>query len=149
MSKVFGSATYAVATLATLAHWRHKRLRVTVDGHVKRDITGQGIVVANCQYYGGGMWVAPGARPDDGLFDVIVEGSIGKVRGLLKAPKLYKGTHFKDRYLRSKLELLRGTRVDVDSPDRVLVQLDGEVVGWLPARFEIVPGALRIMVPRS
>ena len=47
------------------------------------------------------------------------------------------------------MELLHGARVEVSSPATVLVQLDGEVVGQLPATFEVVPQALRFMVPKA
>lgn len=149
MPKFLGSSTYFLATLATLAGWRHKAMTVSVDGAVSRQFVGQAVVVANCQYYGGGMKIAPSARPDDGVFDVIIEGPIGKAEAMLKARKLYTGTHFEDAGLRQKLELLHATRVEVDSTQRVLVQLDGEVVGRLPATFEIVPSAVRFVVPAS
>ncbi len=147
MPKVLGSASYLVASLVSLAAWRHKKLKVVVDGNIERQITGQAIVVANCQFYGGGMWIAPEASPEDGVFDVIVEGSITKLEAIAKFHKLYRGIHFQDAGLRRKIELLHGSKVEVSSPESVLVQLDGEVVGRLPATFEIVPAALRIMVP--
>ena len=146
MPKVLGGATYFLATLASLAVWRHKRLQVSVDGAINRELVGQAVVVANCQYYGGGMRIAPRAAPDDGVFDILVEGPIGKLEAMLKARKLYEGTHLEDPGLSRKLELLRGARVEVSSSDSVLVQLDGEVVGRLPATFEVVPHGLRIMV---
>jgi diacylglycerol kinase (ATP) len=149
MPRFLGGSTYFVATIASLAGWKHKRLRIVVDGGVHRELVGQAVVVANCQYYGGGMRIAPQAVPDDGVFDVIVEGSIGKLEAMLKARKLYGGTHFEDPGLRRKLELLHGRSVEVSSLDTVLVQLDGEVVGQLPATFEIVPEALRFMVPKT
>jgi len=149
MPKYLGSSTYLLATLASLVGWRHKPLQVSVDGAVRREFIGQAVVVANCRYYGGGMHIAPRAAPDDGVFDVIMEGPIGKLEAVLKARKLYSGTHFEDSGLMRKLELLHGTRVEVSSPDHVLVQLDGEVVGQLPATFEVVPQALRFMVPKA
>jgi diacylglycerol kinase (ATP) len=149
MPKFLGRSTYFVATLASLAAWKHKELRIVVDGGVHRELIGQAVVVANCQYYGGGMRIAPQAVPDDGLFDVIVEGPIGKVEAMLKARKLYSGAHLEDPGLKRKLELLHSARVEVSSPDMVLVQLDGEVVGQLPATFEAIPQALRFMVPKT
>jgi YegS/Rv2252/BmrU family lipid kinase len=149
MSKALGPATYLVATLASLVSWRHKHLSAMVDGNVQREIIGQAVVVANCQYYGGGMRVAPQAIPDDGLLDVIIVGSIGKLEALIKARTLYKGTQFVDAGLRPKLELLRGARLELSSRDRVRVQVDGEVIGELPATFEVLHHAIRIMVPAS
>ena len=151
MPKILGGSTYFIATLASLVGWKHKPLRVVVDDSIRRELIGQAVVVANCQFYGGGMRIAPGAIPDDGIFDVIVEGPIGKLEAMLKAGKLYAGTHLEDPGLRRNLELLHGAKVEVSSPasEVILVQLDGEVVGSLPAIFEIVPGALRFMVPNT
>ena len=59
------------------------------------------------------------------------------------------GSHVEDVGLRRKMELLHGARVEVSSPATVLVQLDGEVVGQLPATFEVVPQALRFMAPKA
>lgn len=148
MPKFLGSSTYFLATLVSLAGWRHKPMLVSVDGAISRQFVGQAVVVANCQYYGGGMRIAPMAVPDDGVFDVIVEGRIGKAEAMIKARKLYSGSHFEDAGLKRKLELLHGSRVEVSSSDQVLVQLDGEVVGRLPVTFEIVHQALRFMVPK-
>jgi diacylglycerol kinase (ATP) len=147
MPKFLGSATYLAATLASLVGWKHKQLHVVIEGGIRRNLIGQAVVVANCQYYGGGMRIAPEAVPDDGVFDVIVEGPIGKLEAILKAPTLYRGTQFEDAGLRRKLELLRGASVKVSSPDDVPVQVDGEVIGQLPAIFEVVPKAVRFMVP--
>jgi len=149
MPKLLGGSTYLIATLASLAVWKHKSLQVSIDGGGRREIVGQAVVVANCQYYGGGMRIAPQAVPDDGVLDVIIEGPIGKFEAMLKARKLYSGTHFEDPGLSRKLELLHCARVEVTSPEAVLVQLDGEVVGQLPAIFEVVPQALRFMVPKA
>ena len=142
-----GKASFAIGTFAGLAGWKHKQMSVIVDGQPPRDLLAQAVTIANCEYYGGGMRVAPMAVPDDGLFDVIITGALGKLEGLQGFSKIYAGTHFEDPKLRLKLEHLRGRRVEVSSTDSVLVQLEGEVVGRLPATFEIMPRALRLLVP--
>jgi diacylglycerol kinase (ATP) len=103
------------------------------------------VVVANGQWHGGAMWLAPEARPDDGLFDVLLIGDVTKADFLLTAPKIYRGTHLSH----PKVELLRSARVRVDAPVRLPIELDGEQVGTTPATFEVVPGALRIRVPAA
>ena len=142
-----GKVSFALGTVAGLAAWKHRQMRVVVDGDTTRDLLAQAVTIANCQYYGGGMRVAPMAEPDDGLFDVIITGPLGKLEGLQGFSKIYAGTHFEDPKLKLKLEHLRGRLIEVTSTESVLVQIEGEVVGRLPATFEIIPGALRLLVP--
>ena len=89
------------------------------------------------------MLLAPGAEPDDGVFDVVLIGDIDRRDFVTTAPKLYKGTYLEH----PKVELLRSTTVVVEAPAPLPVETDGEVVGTTPARFEIVPGALRVRLP--
>ncbi|HVW90836.1 MAG TPA: hypothetical protein VHC01_15355, partial [Gaiellaceae bacterium] len=85
----------------------------------------------------------PDAATDDGLFDVVLIGDVSKVDFLTTAPKIYKGRHVRH----PKVEVLRSTRVRVDAPETLPIELDGEQVGTTPATFEVVPGALRVRVP--
>ena len=101
------------------------------------------VVVANGQYHGGAMWLAPGAEPDDGLLDVLLIGDVTKLDFVTTAPKLYRGTHLSH----PKVELVRSRTVAVDAPERLPIELDGEQLGTTPVRFEVVPGALRVRVP--
>ena len=101
------------------------------------------VVVANGRYFGGGMMICPRAEPDDGLFDVLLIGDLTKRDLLVTLPKTYRGRHLPH----PKAELLRGTVVTVDAPEPLPVELDGEQPGTTPARFEIVPQALRLRVP--
>jgi diacylglycerol kinase family enzyme len=90
------------------------------------------------------MKVAPDACMDDGLFDVVAWEGLGLVDLLVKRPMLYDGTHVRlrnTRVLRARVveaEPLEGAQVHLD--------VDGENPGTLPARFSILPGALRIRV---
>src|SRR3954466_3079361 len=101
------------------------------------------VIVANGQWHGGAMWLAPEARPDDGLSPVILIGDVTKRDFVTTAPKIYKGTYL----AHPKVELLRSRTVAVEAPERLPIELDGEQVGTTPARFEVVPRALRIRVP--
>src|SRR5207237_6889817 len=71
-----GEITIQLASAAALLRWRHKPMVAVIDG-TRREALGQQVVVANCQYFGGGMRVAPHALPDDGLFAVVI---VGKLR---------------------------------------------------------------------
>ena len=103
------------------------------------------IVVANGRYFAGGMMICPEAEPDDGLFDVLLIGEVTKRDLLLTLPKTYRGRHLPH----PKAELLRGASVEVDADEPLPIELDGEQPGTTPVRFEIVPQALRLRIPRQ
>jgi YegS/Rv2252/BmrU family lipid kinase len=142
-----GRASFLIGTLIGLATWRHKPMKVVIDDRETRELVAEAVTVANCQYYGGGMRVTPKAVPDDGLFDVIITGAIGKLEGLRGLRKIYSGTHLDDPGLRRHLEYFLARKVVVSSPEPVMTALDGDLVGTVPATYEIMPGALRVMVP--
>lgn len=137
-----GKVSYFWATLAVFSRWRNDEVRVRVDGeeHAGRM---HDVIVANGVWHGGGMMLAPDARPDDGLFDVVLIGDVSKVDFLTTAPKIYKGKHVHH----PKVEVLRSLKVEVDASEHLPIELEGEQVGTTPAAFEIVPGALRLRVP--
>jgi YegS/Rv2252/BmrU family lipid kinase len=137
-----GKASFFVALVEVFFGWRNAEMHVRVDGEERRGLFNN-TVVANGQYHGGGMWLAPEARPDDGLFDVLVFGDLTKTDFVRNVGKIYKGTHLSH----PKIEQLRGARVEIDAAEPLPIELDGEQPGTTPARFEIVPRALRVRVP--
>lgn len=139
-----GPATFSLVALGAFFRYRNQPLRVDVDGEVTEQVSQQ-VVIANCRWYGGGMQVAPAAEPDDGLFEVITVGDTSFAENLRGLAKIRNGTHLQPGNL--KYRARRGRRVEVSSPQSVLVDLDGEQPGRLPAVFEIQPGALELVVP--
>jgi diacylglycerol kinase (ATP) len=139
-----GKASYLWATLAVFARWSAADVRLTVDGEHRG---GQmfDVIVANGRFVGGGMKICPDAEPDDGLLDVLTIGDVTKSDLVLTMPKIYRGTHLPH----PKAELLRGRSITVDADEALPIQLDGEQPGTTPARFELLPRALRLRVPRG
>jgi len=138
-----GFLSYLGGLVTTLLTYSNKLVHITIDGRVEEIGVVNAVVVANGQYFGGGMWVAPTAQVDDGLFDIAVIGDVGKVEVIGNVPKLYRGTlasHPKVRYF-------RGRNVTVTSGDEVLLDLDGEQPGRAPVTFQLLPQALACMVP--
>jgi len=143
MSKALGGkATFFFALARVFFEWENTVVSVQLDDE-RREARMHDVIVANGQWHGGGMWLAPDARPDDGLFDVVLIGDVSKRDFVTTAPKIYKGTYLSH----PKVEPLRSRTVVVDAPEHLPIELDGEQVGTTPARFEIVPGALRVRVP--
>ena len=139
-----GKISYLWATLAVFARWQNSEVHLRVDAEERRGRMHE-VIVANGRYLGGGMHMAPKALPDDGLFDVLAIGDVTKLDLVQTMPKIYRGTHLPH----PKVEELRGAVVEVDAPEPLPLQLDGEVPGTTPARFELVPGALKVRVPAS
>ncbi len=138
-----GKASYLWATFAVFAGWSAVRTRVAVDSEI-RDGLMFDVIVANGKFLGGGMKMCPGAVPDDGLFDVVTIGDVTKRDLVMTLPKIYRGTHLPH----PKAEALRGRVVTIETDEPVPVELDGEQPGTTPARFEVLPAALRLRVPR-
>jgi diacylglycerol kinase (ATP) len=139
-----GEVTFLWASIRTLLTWRNRPMRIVIDGR-PRELVAQQVVVANCQYFGGGMRVAPTAAPDDGLLDVIVAGDLGTWENLRGLRRIREGTHLVAGSL--KLSHALAERVEVSSPELVRVDADGEQPGVLPALFEVQPGALEVVCP--
>jgi YegS/Rv2252/BmrU family lipid kinase len=144
MSKVLGGkVTFFYALTRVFLAWKNTEVTVTFDDGERRGRM-HDVVVANGAWHGGGMKLAPDALPDDGLFDVVLIGDVGKLDFLTTAPKIYKGRHV----AHPKVDVLRSRRVQVEAAERLPIEVEGEQVGTTPAVFEVVPGALRVRVPR-
>ncbi len=138
-----GKISYYWSTLAVFVRWQTGEMRITVDDETRAQKVID-VLVANGRYLGGGMMMLPEAEPDDGLFDVLVIGDVTKRDLMFTLPKSYRGKHLPH----PRLEVLRGRTVTVDADEPLPIQLDGEQPGTTPARFEVVPRALRLRVPR-
>jgi diacylglycerol kinase (ATP) len=91
------------------------------------------------------MRVAPIARVDDGRLDLVTIDEVGWPRALFKIAKLYRGTILYDPSVRH----LRTERVQIDAEPLAPVEAEGQLAGWSPAVFSILPGALRVVVPEA
>jgi YegS/Rv2252/BmrU family lipid kinase len=143
MSKALGGkATFFYALTRVFLEWQNTEVTVTLDDTERRGPM-HDVIVANGRWHGGGMMLAPDAEPDDGLFDVVLIGDVSKLDFATTAPKIYKGKHVHH----PKVEVLRSRRVQVEAPETLPIELEGEQVGTTPVTFEVVPGALRVRVP--
>jgi len=140
---VGGSGAFLVGALRAIL--RHRSLPVTlkVDGEVVHEGPLILATAANGRYFGGGMLVAPQAHCDDGRLDVVALSGISKSQLLVKLFQLYRGTHLKDGLVRT----FRGRVIEALGPPGVCLEVDGEPLGTLPARIEILEGALSLLAP--
>jgi len=137
-----GRASFMVSTVKVFARWKSAAVEATVGAEARSGRMFE-IVAMNGPYAAGGMKIAPEASLDDGLLDCVLFGDVTKLDFVTTFPKIYAGRHL----AHPKIELVRGATVTVESDPPLPVVLDGEQPGTTPARFEIVPGALRVRVP--
>lgn len=141
-----GPLRYLTGTLGALARYQPPRMRLWIDGTmIERDV--YLAAVANACFFGGGMRIAPEAKLDDGLFDIVILDAIPRMRLARKIARVYRGTHLAE----PEITCMRGSHVIAQtvSPDACqsgLLDLDGENPGMLRAEFRILPKALRLLM---
>lgn len=141
-----GRLAYSLATLSSMFHHQRPTLQINYADAQKSYKDLNMLAVANGAFFGGGMHIAPNAVLDDGAFDLVSVWGWTPLQFVLKASKVFAGTHLD----LPGVDELRGI-ADLDvkilqSETPVHIELDGENVGQLPARFEILPKALRLQV---
>jgi diacylglycerol kinase (ATP) len=136
-----GKLSFLRGLLVTLFQYRNKRIRIGLDDRPPFEVKASSIVIANGQYFGGGMWVAPPARMDDGLLEVVVVGDVSRVEVLTNTRRLYKGTLAEH----PKVQAFQARSLTLESEEEVFIDLDGELVGRLPVRFELLPKKIKIL----
>ena len=133
---------YAWGILTAAAVYRARRVKLSVDDGPTTELPIRNTIIANGRYFGRGFLAAPDAEMDDGLFDIVTVGDFGTFEGMWHVPKLRWGKHLGLK----KVGHSRGRRVHVTTDEDVLLEMDGDLVGTLPATFEILPGAVKVKV---
>ncbi len=136
-----GTITYLALVVLTLRSYVNKDVDLSMDGQQIRGRMNS-VIVCNCRYFGGGMFVAPDASPEDGIFDVVTIGDISHLEFLKTVPRVYNGTHLTHPMVR----LHRAREVTVVARQDMWIQADGEVIGRAPVTFRVLPQALRLKV---
>ena len=136
-----GKLRYPLAVLRELPVFRPIPYVVVLDGR-RIETRAMLVTVANTTSFGGGMRVSPGAIVDDGLLDVMIVHELSIPAFLRVFPRVYSGTHV----THPAVEQHRATHVRLEA-DGIRSQADGEPFADLPIDAEVVPGALRVVVP--
>ena len=137
-----GQISFLWGILTTLPTYKNKLTKYRVDDGPEEEKILNTFIVANGRYYGGGLKPAPNAELDDGVFDVVSIGDVGFFEAVSSLGKFRKGTYLEI----PKVTFSKGKTVVASSEQTQLVEMEGEVVGRLPARFEMVPKAMKIIV---
>lgn len=144
-SKVLGgTVSFLLASAKAGMNFQNQRVRLSFDDEPPIDTIIQVCAVANGRYFGGGMYIAPEAHLDDGLFDVVAIGDMSRKEMLLSGYRIYNGTHL----TLDKVSHRRAKKVHAEplSSEPVLLDVDGETPGRLPATFSVMPRALSVIV---
>ena len=137
-----GGVSFLIGTIKAIARHRSQHVTLRVDGEVVHDAPLVLAAAANGRYFGGGMYISPEARLDDGLLDVMLVSDLSKRAMLSKLPLIYSGKHLDDPDCR----FLRGRVIEAEAtPGSVLLDIDGEALGALPARMDVVPNAISVI----
>jgi diacylglycerol kinase (ATP) len=135
-----GTITYLTCLFIGLVTYRNKNIELSFDGQPVRGRVNS-VVVCNGCYFGGGMFIAPGAAFDDGLFHVVILGNLSRLEVVANVPRIYKGTHL----THPKVSHFSAREIHVEAQERMLLQAEGELIGEAPATFQIIPRALRVL----
>jgi diacylglycerol kinase (ATP) len=142
-TKVFGGfISFIWGTIVSILIYQKKRIRLKVDDHFDETIVGWNVSIGNGMYQGGGMCVAPDAQIDDGLFHITVIGDLSLFGVFRNLPKLYTGKILTVK----KVCSYAGKRVEAQSDQKVLLDVDGEQAGQLPVTIEIMPKVLSFIM---
>jgi YegS/Rv2252/BmrU family lipid kinase len=148
-SKVLGGrASFLLGTARAALKYRNQKVRMVFDGNEDDfvEATVNNVCVANGQWFGGGMHIAPEAQLDDGLFDIVTLGDLSPWDFVKDGHRVYRGTHLD----MNKISFRRARRLDASPAtpgESVLLDVDGEAPGSLPASFTLLPRALDVLVP--
>jgi len=143
LKKRWGKLSYLRASLEVAKDFDVKELDLYLDGelHKARAVN---VVVANCRFAGGGWLAAPRANPEDGLLDIVIIEKLGLPDLLQLAPASMARADYLDK---EGVFSARAKEIWVETqPAGLVFTADGEVVGDEPARFSVVPGALKVIV---
>lgn len=144
LKKLGGTINYLMHSLSGLVIYNRASVRIQLDDSPPLECSMLMIALANGQYFGGRMHVAPMAKVDDGLLDVVLFRDFTKLDALYKLRKIYSGSHLLDKnvhYIQAKkiiIEPLEHKNIEVEA--------DGESIGQLPATFELLKDTISIIV---
>ena len=140
-----GTMSFVIATVRAFLHWQNAEVEVRLDDTTEIQGHFVDVIAALGEYFGGGMWIAPGADLDDGAFQVVTMGNLTKSEMLKIFPQIYQGKHVGSR----KVSRYRAQQVavrPVDDEREVLIDCDGEQPGRLPALWKLHPGAIQVKI---
>jgi diacylglycerol kinase family enzyme len=141
--KLGGRMAFLSATMRSLVTYDNTDVWLTLDGGERQRHRVLSAVVGNGRFFGGGMKICPAAKLDNGTLDLVILGDFTRMRVMTQINRVYSGNHLTlEEVSSAAVRTLEAAAVDSDA--MVPIELDGETPGRLPAKFEVLPGALRV-----
>jgi YegS/Rv2252/BmrU family lipid kinase len=134
--------TFLKATLATMLRYAPEQVRVALDGAGWYEGKAYLLAVANGTTFGRGMRIAPDARPNDGMFDVVLVEGMSRPRILMAFQRVYSGSHL----THPKVQHAHATDVRIETPALLRFELDGESFTGRDLSFSLQPGLLQMLL---
>jgi len=138
-----GKIAFFLGMLQALITYRNKKVRLKIDNQFDEVIDIKTVTVCNGKYFGSGMYISPNSEINDGWFDIVIIPGISTIELLMNVKKVYQGTHL----THPKIQIFKAQKVialPAHTAGEVLLDMDGEVPGYLPATFEILPEAIYV-----
>lgn len=145
LKRLGGFLAFGIGSTLTALTYRARQMSVSVNGRHWASGRFLGVTAANGRFAGGGMDFAPASRVDDGFLDLLVIKDQAVPARLLNFPKIYSGGHMNLSWVLHRT----AKTIAVASPQRVGIEADGELVGFLPCVITVVPSVLSIAAPRT
>ena len=102
------------------------------------------VCAGNTEFAGGGvMRISPGAQPDDNLLNISLVGALHRLGVIRRFPRIINGRYVEDK----RVDYFTGKRLEIDANATAELQADGDIIGTTPATIDLLPGALRLVVP--
>lgn len=144
-SKISSTLHGVLSGLKTLWNFQTTNFKIAFDEHRPRKFHAVQISVCNSPYYGAHLRFAPDAVMDDGFLDTLIFRNFSKLEYIRHAFAISQGR----RPFERKITCRKIKTVHITSEQPVEIHADGEPYGYTPATIRIIPGALRIYVPRK
>jgi YegS/Rv2252/BmrU family lipid kinase len=138
-----GRVAFLSATVRSLVSYDNVDVVLSMDDQPERRMSVLLAALGNGRFFGGGMKICPEALIDDGLFDLVTVGNLGRVGVMANIHRIYSGHHLAMKEVQ-RTRLRRLKVAPADSATKIPLEVDGETPGHLPASFELLPGALRV-----
>jgi diacylglycerol kinase (ATP) len=140
-SRVPSRIRYQASILATVLRPQHRTFRVRLDGGAERTWRTLVAAIANNRTFGGGIPIAPDASMRDGRLTAVFADELRYPAFLALLSRVLRGTHTSDR----RVTVVDCETAEIASDETVIVCADGEIVGRLPVRCSVMPGALQVL----
>lgn len=136
--------SYYKGLLSTIKTYKSKPVRIQLDGG--EQIEGRYLIgaIANGTIFGGGMKIAPDAKPDDGYFDVVLVKHMNRLETIYNSRLLYTGKI--GRHPKVTIKRARNIKVFSLSQEPVNIEYDGEIGHTTPVEYQIVEGGVNFRV---